>query len=118
MRFKASDLPPQYQEQIANAIRSAPSSPSRRHKYNAKATIVDGIKFPSKLHARCYEHLKLRRQAGDVLWFVREVAFDIAPGVRHRIDFLAALATGGFDLIEAKGRDLPDGRSRRLTVEH
>jgi hypothetical protein len=116
MRWKAEDLPAQYREQIASSWAAQPVG-RKGHKYNAQATWVDGIQFPSKLEARCYEELKLRQTAGEVLWFVRQVPFDIGGGVRHRVDFLAALSSGGIELIEAKGRDLGEGKARRRQVE-
>jgi len=39
---------------------------SRRHKYSAKKTLVDGILFPSKRQAKHYEDLKLRLSSGEI----------------------------------------------------
>lgn len=93
-----------------------PATPNGNHKYNAKETWVDNIRFPSKLEARCYEWLKLRQAAGEVLWFVRQVAFDIGGGVKHRVDFLVRTADG-VELIDAKGQDISEGKARRKIVE-
>ena len=38
----------------------------RRHKYGAKPTIVDGIRFASKAEARRYGELKLLEKAGEI----------------------------------------------------
>lgn len=38
----------------------------RRHKYGAKAQVVDGIKFPSRKEARRYGELKLFERAGEI----------------------------------------------------
>ena len=38
----------------------------RRNKYNAKKTIVDGIKFDSKMEAERYAELKLMQKAGEI----------------------------------------------------
>jgi hypothetical protein len=54
----------------------------------ARATLVDGIKFPSKLEADRYRELKLLRASGAVLYFLRQVPFVVAPGVGYRCDFL------------------------------
>jgi len=116
MRWKAEDLPPQYRDQIASSWGTQPVG-RNGHKYNAKATWIDNIQFPSKLEARCYVELKLRQAAGEVLWFVRQVGFDIGGGVKHRVDFLAVLASGGVEIIEAKGRDIAEGKARRKQVE-
>lgn len=38
----------------------------KRHKYNAVATTVDGVVFPSKAEARRYEQLKLLERNGRI----------------------------------------------------
>lgn len=53
-----------------------------------RATLLDGIRFPSKLQADRYRELKLLRQSGQVLYFLREVPFDVATGVVYRADFV------------------------------
>lgn len=119
MKFRAEDLPPHIRELNSAQLnwKIPATANGHKHKYNSKETWVDNLRFPSKLEARCYEWLKLRQQAGEVLWFVRQVGFDLGGGVRHKVDFLAALATGGFDLIDAKGKDIAEGKARRKIVE-
>lgn len=118
MRFKTSDLPPHIRDLNSAQLNwNRPAAPNGHHKYNAKQARIDGIRFDSKLEARCYEWLKLRQAAGEVLWFVRQAPFDLGGGVKHRVDFLAVLAAGGVELIEAKGADLGDGKARRKLVE-
>ena len=57
-------------------------------KLRNRATVVDGIRFPSKLQADRYRELKLLVAAGKVLYFVREVPFDVGGGVVYRADFV------------------------------
>jgi hypothetical protein len=38
----------------------------RRHKYNAKKTVIDGIAFDSKAEARRYQELLLLQRAGEI----------------------------------------------------
>lgn len=38
----------------------------RRHKFNAKATVVDGIRFSSMAEAKRYGELKLLEKAGEI----------------------------------------------------
>jgi hypothetical protein len=119
MRVKASDLPEHIRALNAPALglRVPVTSTVSRHKYNAKETWIDNIRFPSKLEARCYEELKLRQAAGEVLWFVMQVPFHLGGGVKHKVDFLAVLTSGDIELIEAKGQDLGEGKARRRQVE-
>ena len=65
---------------------SAPRAGVGRH--GNHATTVNGYRFASKLEADRYRELVLLRLAGQVLWFIRQVPFDVAPGVVYRCDFL------------------------------
>ncbi len=38
----------------------------RPHKYGAKATVVDGVRFASKAEARRYSELRLLERAGEI----------------------------------------------------
>lgn len=51
-----------------------------RHKYGAKATVVDGIRFPSKHEAKCWTELRLREQAGEIRNLKRQVQFELKVG--------------------------------------
>jgi hypothetical protein len=115
----ASDLPEHIRALNSTALnwKLPATANGHKHKYGAKETWVDNIRFPSKLEARCYEELKLRQAAGEVRWFVMQVPFHLGGGVKHKVDFLAVLSSGGVELIEAKGQDLGDGKARRRQVE-
>lgn len=82
-------------------------------KYRNRAEVIDGIRFDSKLEARCYEALKLRKLAGEVLWFTRQVPFRLEGGVHYRADFLAVLAAGGVEVIDAKGFETAASKNKR-----
>ena len=45
----------------------------RRHKYGAKPTIADGIKFPSKKEAHRWLELKLLEKAGRITNLERQI---------------------------------------------
>jgi len=74
-----------------------------RHKYNAVQTVCDGIKFPSKKQAKYYSELKLRQRDGEILFFLREVPFDLPGKVRMWIDFQEFHADGTIHFIDVKG---------------
>jgi len=66
-------------------------------KYGARATVRDGIRFASRLEADRYSELKWLQREGAVRFFLRQVPFDVAEGVRWRADFVVFWkATGGF----------------------
>ena len=87
------------------------------HKYKAVQTICDGIKFPSKKQARYYQDLKLRQEAGEIIFFLREVPFDLPGNVKHRVDFQEFHADGTVRFIDTKGFDTPMGKLKRKQVE-
>jgi hypothetical protein len=60
----------------------------KKHKYNAKQAVIDGIKFPSKKHARYYQDLILAKKAGELGFFLMEVPFRLPGGIIYRLDFM------------------------------
>lgn len=61
---------------------------ARAAKYANVPTEVDGIRFDSKLEAKYYVELDLRRKAGDIAYFLRQVPFHLPGGVIYRVDFM------------------------------
>lgn len=55
----------------------------RRNKYNAKKTIVDGIKFDSKMEAERYAELKLMQKAGQIVGLEVHPRYPIFIGKHH-----------------------------------
>ena len=87
-------------------------------KYNAKPTVVDGIRFMSKAEARRYGELKLLERAGHITELVLQPRYDLhVDGVKigeYRGDFLY-ISLPSYELIteDVKGYDLPLGRWKR-----
>ena len=73
------------------------------HKFHAKRVELDGIKFPSKREAGYYLELKLRISAGEVVFFLRQVPFDLPGNVRYRADFLIFESNGVVRCVDVKG---------------
>jgi hypothetical protein len=96
----------------------APDATPKPRKYRNEPVVVDGIRFDSKLEARYYEQLKLRRAAGEVAWFIRQPRFDLPGGVVYRADFLAVLAAGGVEVVDTKGQDTRESITKRKQVKH
>lgn len=88
-----------------------------RHKFNAVRTEVDGIKFASKKEAKWYGHYKLLQKAGDVLFFLRQVPFDLPGGVKYRCDFLVFWSNGTVSVIDVKGVKTPEFIAKKKMVE-
>lgn len=89
-----------------------------RHKYAAVATVTDGIRFDSKKEARYYADLKLRRAAGEVVQFLRQVPFHLPGGVRYVCDFMEFHADGSVHFVDTKGVETADFKAKRRLVEN
>lgn len=86
------------------------------HKYGAVRCEEDKIKFPSLLERNCYRALKKLRDQGKILFFLRQIPFDLPNGQRHLVDFCVFLRDEVI-FLEAKGRDLDLGKLKREIVE-
>ena len=95
---------------------------TRRHKYNAQATIVDGIRFASKAEAKRYGELCLLETAGQITALVIHPRFELMPktvinGVKLRaITYIADFAyrEDGWEVVEdVKGQQTPVFRLKR-----
>lgn len=104
---------------IAQALAStSTSTPPAQNKYFAIATVVDGIRFPSKREARRYEVLKQLQRAGQVLFFLRQVPLHLPGGTVYRLDFLVFWADGRITWEDAKGRATQVFKVKKREVEH
>ena len=88
-----------------------------KHKYHAKPQKIDDINFSSKKEALFYGNLKLLQQSGEIIFFLRQIGFDLPGKVRHFVDFQIFWADGNVEFVEVKGRDLPMGKLKRKQVE-
>lgn len=88
-----------------------------RHKFNAIRTTVDDISFSSKKESEYYRMLKLRQMSGEVLFFLRQVRFDLEAGLRYTVDFMEFHADGNIHFVEVKGMRSKDYIMRKKLVE-
>jgi hypothetical protein len=96
------------EEQYADLLKRrtvlvVPVAPAKRKYRNEPAKSADDKRFDSKLERDYYERLLLRWKAGEVLWFVRQVSFELEGGVRYRADFVEVLTAGGVEVIDTTG---------------
>jgi hypothetical protein len=94
----------QYEEILrGRAVRQVvPASPKPRKYRNEPSKSADDKRFDSKLERDYYEQLLLRWKAGNVLWFVRQVSFELEGGVKYRCDFLEVTAAG-VEVVDTTG---------------
>lgn len=88
-----------------------------RHKFNAIRTECDGISFSSKREAKTYEQIKLRKSAGEVLFFLRQVPLHLAGGVKYVVDFLLFNVDGSCHFVDSKGMRTPLYIAKKKMVE-
>lgn len=85
-----------------------------KHKFGAKKCEVDGLKFPSKLERSYYMVLKKMKDAGLILFFLRQVPFLLPGNVTYRLDYMVFYAPtlkqefGDIEFVETKGYMTPD----------
>ncbi len=88
-----------------------------KHKYSAIRTEVDGIKFPSKLEAKYYNHLKLLIGCDEVIFFLRQVPFHLPGGVTYRVDYQVFYTDGTVAFIDVKGLETKAFIDKKKMVE-
>lgn len=76
---------------------------SKRSKYGAVKTTVDGQTFDSKKEADYYCELKLRLQSGDIKGFCLQPVFILASGLKYKADFIIFNNDGTSEIIDTKG---------------
>ena len=87
------------------------------HKYHAAPTSIDGLRFDSKAEAGRYVDLRLLQKAGEIVFFLRQVPFDLPGGVKYKADFMIFWADGSVTVEDVKGYDTPQSRLKRRQVE-
>lgn len=89
-----------------------------KHKYNAKPTEADGIKFASKKEAKVFGELCLLQKSGDVLFFLRQVPLHLPGGVKYVCDFQVFWAEGVVEFWDVKGFKTPMYKAKKKMVEN
>lgn len=88
-----------------------------KHKFGAKRTERDDIKFDSKLEARYYSKLKMAVSSGELLFFLRQPLFDLGGGVTYKADFVEYWANGEVKFTDVKGMETKDFIMKKKIVE-
>lgn len=59
------------------------TQPVRRHKYGAKKTEIDGVRFDSRAEARRWQALQMLERAGEISNLERQVVYELAPKIKY-----------------------------------
>lgn len=88
-----------------------------KHKFRAKPTETDGIKFSSKKEANRYHQLLLLQRTGEILFFLRQLPFHLPGGVKYVCDFMVFWANGEVTIEDVKGMKTPMYIAKKKLVE-
>lgn len=91
--------------------------PKVRHKFNAQRTKYNGISFDSKKEANYYLQLIVRVKAKEILFFLRQVPFDLPGGVKYKADFMEFWSNGTVHIVDVKGIKTKDFIMKKKMVE-
>lgn len=101
---------------------------SKRHKFGAVPTVVDGVRFHSKAEARRYGELKLLQKAGEIRDLTLQPRFPLHAGDLDRTVVGDYVADFGYERLrenkaseriteDVKGMDTPLSRWKRRHVK-
>lgn len=88
-----------------------------KHKYNAKPTEYNGIRYDSKREAAYAKSLDTLKEAGEVIQWLRQIPFYLPGGVRYVCDFLVFYTDGRAEFIDVKGMETPQFKQKKKQVE-
>lgn len=88
-----------------------------KHKFRAKPTESDGIKFSSKKESLRYNMLKILQAKGDVLFFLRQTPFHLPGNTKYVCDFLVFWTDGNVTIEDVKGMKTPMYILKKKQVE-
>lgn len=101
----------------------------RKHKYGAKETFMDGIKFPTKKEARHYQILKQMRMGGYIKDFTMQNKYELQEGFRNKDgkkiqpicyvdDFYVTCNNGKSFPCDSKGMETPVFKIKKKMFEY
>lgn len=88
-----------------------------KHKFNAKPTEIDGVKFASKKEAMRFAGLQQLQKAGEIVFFLRQVPFHLPGGVKYVCDFVVFWANGSVTIEDVKGMKTDMYKVKKKLVE-
>jgi len=77
--------------------------PQIKHKFRAKPTELNGVRYDSKLEASYAAKLELAKKSGELLFYLRQVPIDLPGNTKYRVDFLEFWADGNVYFVDCKG---------------
>ena len=91
--------------------------PKGWHKFKAKPVNIDGWNFPSTKEGEYYNELKLKQDAGLVVFFLRQVPIHLPGNVKMVVDFLEFHTDGTCHFVDVKGKRTKQYIDKKKMVE-
>lgn len=88
------------------------------HKFNARPTILDGIRFASKKESRRYEELKQLQNDKEVLFFLRQTPFHLPANLKYICDFTVFWSNNIVTFEDVKGFRTDQYKLKKKLIEH
>lgn len=88
-----------------------------RHKYKAKPSHEDGIRFDSKLERNYYNYLKKRQSQGFIIFFLRQVPIHLPGNTKYVCDFVEFHEDGTCHFVDCKGVETQTFKLKKRQVE-
>ncbi len=89
----------------------------KKNKFNAKPQVVDGYRFDSKAEANYYIELKGRRDAGEVIFFLRQVPIHLPGNTKYVCDFVEFHSDETVHFVDVKGVETDVFKIKKRQVE-
>lgn len=77
-----------------------------KHKYGAKRTTHNGVRYDSKAEAAYAARLDIAQKAGSLLFYLRQVPIALPGSTTYRVDFVEFWAPKGEDAGEVVFTDV------------
>ena len=88
-----------------------------KHKFHARSSTYNGIHFRSKKEGNRYLELLAMQKAGEVVFFLMQVPFRLAGGVKYVVDFVVFWKNGDITFEDVKGYKTPIYITKKKMVE-
>lgn len=88
-----------------------------RLKYHNKPTVYNGVWYHSKKEAKYAAELDLAKKAGDLKFFLSQVAFHLPGGIKYLCDFVEFWKNGEVRFVDVKGFKTSTYRLKKKLVE-
>lgn len=79
-------------------------------KYRSRRTPYNGVLYDSKKEADFAQSLDLEQKAGVILFWLRQVPFELPGNVKYRLDFMVFYPGGKVRYFRVKGIDRKTGK--------